>query len=289
MHIAIASGKGGTGKTTLAANLSSFLSSNDKEVVLVDLDVEEPDSSIFLKGEIISKQNKYRAVPKWDKNKCISCGKCKTLCNFNAIANLPDSVLIFSELCHSCYACSELCPTQALPMIKMKIGELTQIRINKRLSLVEGKLEIGQESAVSLIKQTKDFVNSNFHDNDIVKIIDSPPGTSCSVIEAVKDVDFVVLITEPTAFGLHDLKLAVATIKELDKDFAVIINRFGIGDKGVENYCQENNILIIGEIPNMRKAAYLYSAGKLIYKEIPEIKEELYKIWKNINELIICK
>ena len=294
MKIAIASGKGGTGKTTLSTNLAAYISettSNDSnsQVILVDLDVEEPNSGLFIKGDLINDQNKYRSTPLWDADKCTHCGECKTICNFNAIAQLPKAILIFPELCHSCFACSELCPEQALSMVDKKMGVLKHYQQhgdlldNNNITFIESRLDIGEISAVPLIKQTIDYVESNFS-AEAIKIYDSPPGTSCPVIETVKDVDFVILVTEPTPFGLHDLKLAVETVKKLDREFAIVINRHGIGDNGVEQYCLKNNIPIIGKIPNMRQAASLYSQGKLLYNIIPEIKEQLALIYEAIKK-----
>ena len=291
MNIAIASGKGGTGKTTLATNLVSFISSNYNkqiynEVVLVDLDVEEPNSGLFIKGDLVAQEDKFKAIPQWDSEKCILCGECKSHCNFNAIAHLPEQIMIFPELCHSCYACSELCPEQALPMINKKMGVLTHYKHkNNNLSFVEGKMDIGEPSAVQLINQTKSYIDSNFP-KDALRIYDSPPGTSCPVIESVKDMDLVILVTEPTPFGLHDLKLAVETMLKLELKFVVVINRDGIGNNDVEKYCDENKISIIGKIPNMKKAAELCSQGKLLYAEIPEIKKELEYIFNGIKHFI---
>jgi len=286
MNIAIASGKGGTGKTTLSVNLASFLSEKaNRNIVLVDLDVEEPNSGLFIKGNILHHEFKFRKVPQWDENKCVFCGKCKSLCNFNAIVALPKIVLVFQELCHSCYACSELCPEQALPMIDLKMGNLNHYQINEKLSFIEGILDIGQESAVPLIKQTKEYVESNFKNGNIV-LFDAPPGTSCPVIEAIKDVDFVILVTEPTPFGLNDLQLAVATVKELNKEFGVVINRDGIGNNEVEEFCNKNKIPILGKIPNMKEIATLYSYGKLLYDEIPQVKEELIRIYIALKTFI---
>ena len=184
--------------------------------------------------------------------------------------------MVFPELCHGCYACSELCPQNALPMKKKKMGVLKHFE-KMNLSFIESKLDIGEEQAVPLIAQTLDYIDDKFP-KDIIKIYDAPPGTSCPVIEATKDADFIILITEPTPFGLHDLKLAVETVRELKKDFAVVINRFGIGDNNVEKYCDEENIPIIAKIPNDRKIAELYSNGNLLYPKIPEVKRELEKI-----------
>jgi len=287
LKIAIASGKGGTGKTTLSVNLASLLSElyTDKNIVLVDLDVEEPNSALFLQQSILKEEIKYRNIPKWDETNCIHCGKCKEVCNFNAIAQLPKLVFIFNELCHSCYACSELCPTQSLPMKPMRMGTLQMSVISENFYFIEGKLDIGQESAVPLISQTKKFVKDNFPDKSII-LYDSPPGTSCPVIEAVKDSDFVILITEPTPFGLHDLKLAIATMQAMKQIFGVVINRAGIGNNEVEKYCSENKIQILGKIPNMREIAELYSKGKLIYHEISQVENELIQIFENTKSLL---
>ncbi len=274
MKIAIASGKGGTGKTTLSTNLASFLAETDN-VVLVDLDVEEPNSGLFLKGELISAEEKFKMIPEWNKDACTLCGECQKVCNFHAVIQLGTMILVFPELCHSCYACSELCPTQALPMKQKKIGDLSHYKINN-LDFIESRLMIGEEQAVPLIKQTINYVDLHFKKH--IKIFDSPPGTSCPVIEAVKDADFVILITEPTPFGLNDLKLAVETVRELGNKFGVVINRYGIGNNDVIEYCNSENIPIIAKIPNSREIAELYSKGQLLYEKIPEVAEELKKI-----------
>ncbi len=282
MKIAIASGKGGTGKTTLATNLASFIAEEDK-VILVDLDVEEPNSGLFIKGNLTHREDKFKMVPEWEKKDCILCGNCQKVCNFNAIIKIPDQVMVFPQLCHSCYACSELCPTKALSMIPQKMGELRQFK-DGRLTFVESRLDIGQEQAVPLIAQTIEYIDKNFDDN-FIKIYDSPPGTSCPVIEATKDADFVILVTEPTPFGLHDLKLAVDTMCELKKDFGIVINRFGIGNDDVLKYCENQNIPILIKIPNSRKIAELYSNGELLYKQVLEFENALEKLRMKISKM----
>jgi MinD superfamily P-loop ATPase len=293
MKIAIASGKGGTGKTTLSTNLASFLSQTNK-VVLTDLDVEEPNSGLFLKSKLIHAEDKYKMMPEWNKTDCTLCGNCQNVCNYHAVITIVDMIMVFPELCHSCYACSELCPTNSLPMIEKKMGELKHFKTDT-FDFVESRLIIGEEQAVPLIKQTLDYIDDKFTDlnehllnksnneidkfsQSIIKIYDSPPGTSCPVIEATKDADFIILITEPTPFGLNDVIIAIDTMKELKKDFGVVINRYGIGNDDIIDYCDKNNINILAKIPNQRAIAELYSKGELLWDKIPEVKDELIKI-----------
>lgn len=283
MKIAIASGKGGTGKTTLSVNLASFLAER-RPVVLTDLDVEEPNSGLFLHdGELQHKEDVFRMVPTWDQPSCTLCGLCQEVCNFNAIIKMGDQIMIFPELCHGCYACSELCPAGSLPMVRLKMGVLSH-HVSGNLSFVESSLEIGQEQAVPLIADTITYVDKTFT-GDELKVYDSPPGTSCPVIEAVKDVDLVLLVTEPTPFGLNDLRLAVETVRGLDKRFAVIINRDGLGNTDVESYCRDEDIPVLAKVPNKRQVAELYSRGMLVYPEVPEIAAELETIAAYIDTL----
>ena len=281
MTIAIASGKGGTGKTTLSTSLAYFLTRNSKDnIALVDLDVEEPNSGLFMKGEKIATRDIIKQIPEWNKDRCTFCNRCKEVCNFNAITLLPETVLIFPELCHSCYACVELCPEDALKMKPVKSGEIIYHKVNK-LNFIEGKINVGEQQAVPAIKDTKDYAGDMMKDG--IQIYDAPPGTSCPVIETTKDADYVILVTEPTPFGLHDLKLSVATMQKLGKSFGVVINRDGIGDEKVENYCNDENIPILGKIPDSREIAERYSQGESIW-ELPEVQPELKKIILTIQK-----
>ncbi|MFW5963053.1 MAG: ATP-binding protein [Bacteroidota bacterium] len=281
MTIAIASGKGGTGKTTIATSLAYYLSERTNEnVALTDLDVEEPNSGLFMQGTKQDRQDIIKQIPEWNKEKCTLCNRCKEVCNFNAITLLPDRVLIFSELCHSCYACVELCPESALEMKPVKSGEISYDKINK-LNFIEGKINVGEQQAVPAIEETKKYTTTVMKHG--ICLYDAPPGTSCPVIATTKDADYVILVTEPTPFGLHDLKLSVATMQKLNKSFGIIINRDGIGDEKVETFCEENNIPVLGKIPDSREIAERYSRGETIWK-IPWVESEMKKIIESIKK-----
>jgi MinD superfamily P-loop ATPase len=275
MKIAIASGKGGTGKTSLATNLASFLSKS-REVVLVDMDVEEPNAGIFIKGRFLSSVNRYKAVPQWEREKCEFCGKCQEVCNFHAIIQLPDEITIFPNLCHSCYACAELCPVSAISMVKSRTGTSATF-LAKNIRLIENRLDVGEEQAVPLISASLEEIDEQYG-HDAIVIMDAPPGTSCPFIEVVADADLVILVSEPTPFGLHDLKLALETLDVVNGNYVVVLNRYGTGNKEVELFCEAKKIPLIAKIPHSRKAAELCSRGRLIYAEIAEIGREIEKV-----------
>lgn len=272
LKIAIASGKGGTGKTMLAVNLALMLS-RSSETLLVDLDVEEPNDALFIPGREGRVFEKYSLKPKWDEESCIICDICSQSCKFHAVVRLGNIIAVFDQLCHSCHACSELCPHGALPMTKHKIGEVREIYEGK-LILVEGRLNPGEESGVPLINQTHDLVRQE-HGAIAVQIFDSPPGTSCPVVAAVKGCDYVILVTEPTPFGYNDLKLAVETIKTMGIPMGVVINRDGIGNDEVQDYCGREHIDILARIPYDQAIARLYSEGKILLDEIDYLEPVL--------------
>ena len=215
-------------------------------------------------------------IPEWSVENCTLCGNCHEVCNYNAITQLGSIILVFPQLCHGCFACSELCPSSALTMVPRKMGELQHFK-NGNLVFIESRLNIGQEQAPPLISQTNRYIDEHFP-GDMIKIYDSPPGTSCPVIEATKGVDYVILVTEPTPFGLHDLKLAAETMQKIGKRFGVVINRYGIGNNEVLTYCGNENITVLAKIPDDRRIAELYSQGHLIYPDIPEVALQLEKI-----------
>ncbi|MCK4463244.1 MAG: ATP-binding protein [Candidatus Omnitrophica bacterium] len=277
MIVSIASGKGGTGKTTIAVNLALSLSNTQ----LLDCDVEEPNSHIFIKPEIKSKKPVFIPVPEVDKSKCNFCGRCKEVCAYNAIAVIKDiDVLVFSELCHGCGACSYLCPQNAIKEINREIGTV-EIGVKGDLQFAHGKLNIGEAIAPPLIKAVKQYINPTR-----TVIIDVPPGTSCPVIEAIKGSDFCILVTEPTPFGLYDLTLAVEVLRKLKILFGVVINRSDLGDKKTGEYCKKEKIPILMRIPFRKEIAMAYSRGEIIVEVFPEYKKEFQKLFSKIKSII---
>jgi len=275
LKIAIASGKGGTGKTLLSTNLAAFLSQNEN-TLLVDLDVEEPNDSLFINGNKVTEVEQFKMIPQWNESNCTLCGECTKNCKYHAIVQMGNFIAVFKELCHSCYACSELCPTGALPMQPHKMGETVEYTSNN-LNFIESRLIVGEEQAVPLIHKTHKLVDEKFT-NSKFQIFDCPPGTSCPVVAATENADFVILVTEPTPFGLHDLKLAVETMRKLEKRFGVVINRFGIGNNDVETYCQNEQIDILTKIPFDKEIAKHYSNGDLVYSKVDSMRNSLNEI-----------
>jgi len=277
MIISVASGKGGTGKTTISTNLAWSLGS---EARLLDCDVEEPNSHLFLKPKIEVTDTISVMVPKVDEDKCTYCGKCADICRFNAITVLPESILTFPQLCHSCYGCIEVCPEKAITEGKREIGVI-DMGHRDHLKFVNGRLKIGEAMSPPLIKRVRDHTTA-----ELINIIDAPPGTSCPVIAATKGVDFVLLVTEPTPFGFHDLQLAVEVVRTMNIPCGLVINRSDIGDSCVKDYAEKENIPILMEIPFDRRIAEIYSKGKLIVEEIPEQKKNFLSLFDKIKKII---
>ena len=267
MRIAIASGKGGTGKTTIATNLAFTLSKQGREVQLLDCDVEEPNCHIFVKPEIERSEKITVSVPKVDHEKCTGCGICGEVCQYSAIVCLKDKVLVFGEMCHGCGGCMLFCPEEAITEEGREVGQV-EIGRAKGFHFAQGRLRVGEVMAPPIIKAVKRAVKPTE-----IMIIDAPPGTSCPVIESVKDADFVILVTEPTPFGLNDLKLAVDMVRALGLPFAVAINRCDVGDDAVKHYCDAEGIEIILEIPNDRRIAESYSRGEMACECLGEYVE----------------
>lgn len=261
MRVVVASGKGGTGKTTVAVNLARAWG---EPVQLLDCDVEAPNARLFLGGTILDSLIVTIPVPEVNEALCNGCGECARFCEYSAIACAAGKAMVFVRMCHGCGGCSHVCPTGAISEVENRIGTIVTSRSGS-ITLMEGILDVGGAMAPPLIRRLKSHVKKG-----VPAILDSPPGTSCPVVTTMKDADFVILVTEPTPFGLHDLTLAVDTARELGIPFGVVVNRLGIGDDRVHSYCGRENIQVLLEIPDDRRIAEAYSRGELMVDALPE-------------------
>jgi MinD superfamily P-loop ATPase len=257
MRVAVSSGKGGTGKTTVAVNLAVVASKTGRRVGYLDCDVEEPNGALFLKPRIQQTRPVHVSVPDVDVAKCNGCGQCGAICQFSAIIAMNNRALVFPELCHGCGGCWLVCPTGAITESHRSTGQLELGRAGK-VHCVGGRLDIGEAMSPPVIAAVRDAAP----EVDLL-IIDSPPGTSCPVIESVRGNDLVLLVTEPTPFGLNDLQLAVEMVRALGLPFAVVINRADVGDDQTKEYCRREDIEVWAEIPDDRRVAEAYSRGDL--------------------------
>jgi len=277
MIISIASGKGGTGKTTVATNLAAAVGT---DVQLLDCDVEEPNAHLFLNIHSVDKKAVYTPVPEVDKERCTLCGKCQEICQFKAIVVVAETVLQFHELCHSCGGCKEVCPESAITEVGRELGVIEKGYCNG-IEFIHGRLRVGEAMSPPLIKQVRAMT-----DPSMLTIIDAPPGTSCPVIESMKHTNFVLLVTEPTPFGLHDLELAVGAVRMLDIPHGLVINRSDVGDDKVYGYAEREGIPILMEIPFDRKIAEAYSKGDLLIGVMPEWKEQFAMLYAGIQKMV---
>ena len=276
MKIAVASGKGGTGKTTVSTNLALSLDN----VQYLDCDVEEPNSAIFLKPVIEEKLPVEIPVPVIDEEKCDYCRKCVKMCAFNALVVLGEKALFFPELCHGCGGCTWICPQKAITEQDRIIGTVEKGHAGK-IEFIQGLLNVGEPMAPPIIKKQRSYIK----DGKTV-ILDSPPGPSCPVIETIRETDFCALVTEPTPFGLNDLVLAVETVREIGVPFGVIINQHGIGDDAVDRYCNTEGIEILMRIPWDRRIAEAYSKGEPAVELFPEMKKDFQQVFSRIQDIV---
>ncbi len=279
MIISVASGKGGTGKTLVSTSLAISLRDNEK-VRFLDCDVEEPNAHLFLKPEITEIKTVSVPVPSVDEDKCTYCGKCSEVCAFNAIIVIGKHIMTFPQLCHGCGACSYLCPESAISEEAREAGIIERGN-SKGMEFIHGKLMIGEAMSPPVIRAVKTYA-----DRDNLTIIDVPPGTSCPVVEAIKGSDFCLLVTEPTPFGLNDFTLAVETVRELGIPCGVVLNRAGVGNGKINEYCEKENIPILLTIPLDTEIARLYSRGIPLVENLTRWREDFIELFQKIKVLV---
>ena len=282
MNIAIASGKGGTGKTTIATSLAHALAQTQISTQFYDCDVEAPNAHIFLHPSLTQEEKVELLIPQVNEEKCTSCGKCASVCQYNAILILGKP-LIFPELCHSCGACLLACPESAITEVPKQIGKLASGFTPDHIHFHHGLLDIGQPMAVPIISELKQHLSTQF---DHINIIDAPPGTSCPVVETIRNTDFVILVSEPNPFGLHDLKLAHQLVQELNLPAGLIINKDEPGFSQLEEYCQNNQLDILMRIPFKKEYSHQISEGKLLDQLDPTLNTQFTTLIKTIENKI---
>jgi MinD superfamily P-loop ATPase len=280
LKIAVASGKGGTGKTTIAVNLALTVAASGGPVTLLDCDVEEPNCHLFLKPKIAGSRPVTLLLPKVLEERCNGCGVCADVCEYHALTVMLGRVLVFGELCHGCGACSLLCPEKAIAEEEHPIGSVEEGE-SRGIRLVQGLLNVGEVMSPAVIRRVR-----SQGENAGVCIIDSPPGTSCPVVESVRGTSFVLLVTEPTPFGLNDLMLAVEMVRALERPFAVALNRCDTGYEGVRFYCEREEIEILLTIPDDRRIAEGYARGDIDLVKLPQWREAFDQCYRRIATLV---
>lgn len=283
MKIAIASGKGGTGKTTIATAFAQALSRAEYSVSLLDCDVEGPNAHIFIQPEFDQFEDVNMLIPSVDDETCTGCGQCAEVCQFHAIVVIGGQTLVFPEMCHGCGSCTLICPEEAITEIPKRLGILEGGLSQEGIRFSHGILDIGEPMAVPVISKLKKW--QDLMDAEVV-LIDSPPGASCPVVESLRGADYIILVTEPTPFGLHDLRQAYKVTQELGIPAGVIINRDGIGDTGVEQYCEEVGLQIFVQIPLERKIGQGIAQGKSLLEIKPEYENRFLQLYLQIIEAL---
>lgn len=275
MKVAVASGKGGTGKTTIATSLASLLAQSESGVTYLDCDAEEPDGHLLLRPDIEDERQVEVPVPVFGRDLCTQCGECANACQFNALALTGGEVVSFVELCHGCGACELVCQTGAITLGRRTVGS---IRVGHAgpLRFVEGRMNVGEASVTPIIRALRETVG------DGISILDAPPGTACPAVEALTEVDRAILVTEPTPFGLHDLALAVDVARQLELPLAVVINRCDIGDDRVSDYCRQESIEVLLSIKNSREVAEAYASGELPLGASAAFREDIEALTERV-------
>ncbi len=275
MRITVASGKGGTGKTIVSTSLALCASASGRTQFL-DCDVEEPNGHIFLAPDLSLSERCVVTIPRIIEGKCTYCGKCRDICRFNAITIFGQTIMSFNELCHSCLGCFLVCEENAIARDEREIG-VVETGLAGSIDFVHGRTRVGEAMSVPLIKAVKKKARQ-----DVLVIIDAPPGTSCPFVETVSDADYVLLVTEPTPFGLHDLQLAVAVLQKLNIPGGVIINRADLGDDRVEKWCAGVGIPVVLKIPFERGIAEGYARGENLIQSQPNLRQPLENLLKEL-------
>jgi MinD superfamily P-loop ATPase len=276
MRIAIASGKGGTGKTTVAVNLAIAIG----RAQIVDCDVEDPNVHLFFDAEYGPSEEVCLPVPKIDQDACNRCRECAKFCQYNALAIFPKEAMVFPELCHGCGGCTTLCPEKAITEVPRRLGIVEVAGIGD-LQLVRGWVDVGEPKAVPVVEAVK----AKMADQGPV-IIDSPPGAACPAVASIHGADYCILVTEPTPFGLYDLDIAVEVCRKLKVPFGVLVNREGVGDDRVDRYCEKEGIDLLMKIPQSMEIARLYSSGKPFLNQIPGWSERFKSLYRKIEEVV---
>jgi len=278
MRIAVASGKGGTGKTTVATSLAWVASLDGRTVAYVDCDVEAPNGHLFLKPQWLVRRPVTRPVPRVDESRCTHCGRCGDICRYSAIVPLGMAVLVYPELCHGCGGCTPACPAGAIAEVQREIGVL-EMGWSGEVQFNRGVLNVGEAMSPPLIRRVRQAPRRM----DLT-VIDAPPGTSCPAVEAVRGADGVLLVTEPTPFGLNDLKLAVEMVRALGLPGAVVVNRADGGDRCTWEYCRQAGVPVVAEIPDDRRVAEAYSRGELAGEAVPEVGAILRGLLERLDD-----
>ncbi len=277
MIISIASGKGGTGKTTIAVNLAAVLGPRAQ---ILDCDVEQPNAHLFLQPNFYRSEPVYTPVPDVNRDRCTLCGECESLCRFKAIVVVGDQVMTFPELCHSCGGCFAVCPEDAITETGRELGTI-EAGLCDGLLFIHGRSRVGEAMSPPLIRRVRAE-----GEPDRITIIDAPPGTSCPVIAAMKGADFVLLVTEPTPFGLNDLELAAGAVDVLGIPAGLVINRADIGDDRVKEYAASVGLPILLELPFDRRVAEVYSRGELLVTAIDGMKSRFEGLYADIEAIV---